>query len=153
MQCATGAGGQSALQKNKVVCNMSYHSLWRDRSAASPSIDILLAASVSASGRCRQPRWPFVTPVHPVPVPALVVLLRDGVELLRISNETTTLHHYSCTRMAVDCLPLDTVRRQTRHVGLPSVRGKIQKRGRWRKNLAHNSNYDVAKTLEILLHL
>eukprot|EP01047_Picozoa_sp_COSAG01_P006405 COSAG01_NODE_231_length_21019_cov_104.980501_14_plen_72_part_00 len=41
-----------------------------------------------------------------------------------------------------------------RCVGLPVSRP--QKRflhGRWDRELAHNSDYDVAKTLELLLHL
>eukprot|EP01047_Picozoa_sp_COSAG01_P016272 COSAG01_NODE_830_length_13271_cov_2.845278_2_plen_83_part_00 len=40
----------------------------------------------------------------------------------------------------------------TRYVGLPvfCTRGCFV-RGKWKKQLAHNSNYDVAKTLELIL--
>eukprot|EP01047_Picozoa_sp_COSAG01_P025082 COSAG01_NODE_1570_length_9869_cov_360.007267_9_plen_107_part_00 len=41
-----------------------------------------------------------------------------------------------------------------RNVGLPVSRSRPRYLyGRWDRELAHNSNYDVAKTLELLLHL
>jgi hypothetical protein len=42
----------------------------------------------------------------------------------------------------------------TRYVGLPVSRPRDRfLHGKWDRDLAHNSEYDVAKTLELVLHL